>query len=118
MPQRVRDDRDIGTGSPLLLGREGPTKHWDGTDGILTIGADGLVSGYKQITAGKLTATVDIGGVDQGQNLIEAIFVSAVLGQTLTQFINNPTQVVDKTNVEWHQAYTEWALAAPKKYSA
>jgi len=93
-------------------------KHWDGSDGILTVGADGLVSGYKQIKAGKLTATVDIGGVDQGQNLIEAIFTSAVLGQSLTQFINNPTQVVDKTNVDWHQAYTEWALAAPKKYGA
>lgn len=91
-------------------------KHWNGKSGILTIGADGLVSGFKAIAAGKLTATVDIGGIDQGQNLIETIFSTVALGQTVTQLINNPTQVVDKSNVAWHQAYAEWALAAPKKY--
>nr|WP_296067996.1 sugar ABC transporter substrate-binding protein [uncultured Actinoplanes sp.] len=111
------ENEEMALGASQAIDTAG-LKHWDGKDGILTIGADGLVSGYKQIRAGKLTATVDIGGVDQGQNLIEAIFTSAVLGQTLTQFINNPTQVVDKTNVDWHQAYTEWALAAPKKYGA
>lgn len=111
------ENEEMALGASQAIDTAG-LKHWDGTDGILTIGADGLVSGYKQIKAGKLTATVDIGGVDQGQNLIEAIFASAVLGQSLTQFTNNPTQVVDKSNVDWHQAYTEWALAAPKKYAA
>ena len=91
-------------------------KHWDGKSGILTIGADGLVSGFDAIAKGKLTATVDIGGIDQGQNLIETIFATVALGQTVTQIINNPTQVVDKTNYAWHKAYAQWALAAPKKY--
>nr|AIS85759.1 putative rhizopine-binding ABC transporter protein [Verrucosispora sp. MS100047] len=111
------ENEEMALGASQAIDTAG-LKHWDGSGGILTIGADGLVSGYKQIRAGKLTATVDIGGVDQGQNLIEAIFVSAVLGQSVTQYINNPTQVVDHTNVDWHQAYTEWALAAPKKYGA
>ena len=91
-------------------------KHWDGKSGILTIGADGLVSGFDAIAAGKLTATVDIGGIDQGMNLIETIFATVALGQTVTQIINNPTQVVDKHNYAWHKAYAQWALSAPKKY--
>lgn len=110
------ENEEMALGASQAIDAAG-LKHWDGSSGILTIGADGLVSGYKQIRDGKLTATVDIGGVDQGQNLIEAIFSTAVLGQTVTQIINNPTQVVDKNNVDWHQAYTEWALAAPKKYA-
>jgi ribose transport system substrate-binding protein len=111
------ENEEMALGASQAIDTAG-LKHWDGKEGILTVGADGLVSGYKQIRAGKLSATVDIGGVDQGQNLIEAIFATAVLGQAVTQIINNPTQVVDKSNVDWHQAYTEWALAAPKKYGA
>ena len=111
------ENEEMALGASQAIDAAG-LKHWNGKEGILTIGADGLVSGYEQIRAGKLTATVDIGGVDQGQNLIEAIFDTVVLGQTVTQFINNPTQVVDKSNVDWHQAYTEWALNPPKKYGA
>lgn len=109
------ENEEMALGASQAIDAAG-LKHWDGTAGILTIGADGLVSGYKAIRDGKLTATVDIGGVDQGQNLIEAIFATAVLKQSVTQFVNNPTQVVDKSNVEWHDAYTKWALAVPKKY--
>lgn len=111
------ENEEMALGASQAIDEAG-LKHWDGKTGILTIGADGLISGYEAIRAGKLTATVDIGGVDQGQNLIEAIFATVVLDQTVTQIINNPTQVVDKTNVDWHQEYTEWALAAPKKYGA
>lgn len=111
------ENEEMALGASQAIDAAG-LKHWNGEEGILTIGADGLVSGYEQIRAGKLTATVDIGGVDQGQNLIEAIFDTVVLGQTVTQFINNPTQVVDKSNVDWHQAFTEWALNPPKKYGA
>ncbi len=111
------ENEEMALGASQAIDAAG-LKHWDGKEGILTIGADGLVSGYEQIRGGKLTATVDIGGVDQGQNLIKAIFATAVLDQTVTQIINNPTEVVDKSNVDWHQAYTEWALAAPKKYGA
>ncbi len=111
------ENEEMALGASQAIDTAG-LKHWDGKTGILTIGADGLVSGYQAIRAGTLTATVDIGGVDQGQNLIEAIFNTVVLGQSVTQIINNPTQVVDKSNVDWHEAYTKWALAAPKKYGA
>ena len=111
------ENEEMALGASQAIDEAG-LKHWDGKSGILTLGADGLVSGYKAIRAAKLTATVDIGGVDQGQNLIDAIFATAVLDETVTQIINNPTQVVDKANVDFHQAYTEWALAAPKKYGA
>ena len=49
-------------------------KPWDGKDGIITIGADGLKSGYESIKAGQLTATVEVGPVDQGRQSIETIF--------------------------------------------
>lgn len=111
------ENEEMALGASQAIDTAG-LKHWDGKTGILTIGADGLVSGYEAIRAGKLTATVDIGGIDQGQNLIEAIFNTVVLGQSVTQIINNPTQVVDKSNVDWHQAYTKWGLDAPKKYGA
>ena len=39
-------------------------KHWDGTEGIITIGADGLLSGMDSIRDGKLTATVDVNSVE------------------------------------------------------
>ncbi len=109
------ENEEMALGASQAIDAAG-LKHWNGKTGIVTIGADGLVSGFKAIAAGKLTATVDIGGIDQGQNLIEAIFADVALGQTLTQIINNPTQVVDKTNYKWHQAYAEWALATPRKY--
>lgn len=111
------ENEEMALGASQAIDAAG-LKHWDGSDGILTIGADGLMSGYQKIREKKLTATVNIGGVDQGQNLIEAIFQTVVLGQTVTQFINNPTQVVDLSNVAWHEAYTQWALDAPKTYSS
>lgn len=111
------ENEEMALGASQAIDAAG-LKHWDGSDGILTIGADGLMSGYQKIREKKLTATVNIGGVDQGQNLIEAIFQTVVLGQTVTQFINNPTQVVDLSNVAWHEAYTQWALDAPKTYGS
>lgn len=109
------ENEEMALGASQAIDAAG-LKHWNGKTGILTIGADGLVSGFKAIAAGKLTATVDIGGIDQGQNLIEAIFSTVVLGQSVTQIINNPTQVVDKSNYQWHQAYAQWALDTPRKY--
>jgi len=109
------ENEEMALGASQAIDTAG-LKHWDGKTGILTIGADGLVSGYKAIAAGKLTATVDIGGIDMGQLLIETIFKTVALGQTVTQILNTPTQVVDKSNVKWHQAYAQWALATPKKY--
>jgi ribose transport system substrate-binding protein len=89
-------------------------KHWDGKDGILTIGADGLRSGFEAIRKGRLTATVDVGGVDQGLEAIRTLFAHQLLGMTVDQVINVPTVVVDRSNIEMRDAYIAWALGAAK----
>jgi ribose transport system substrate-binding protein len=89
-------------------------KHWDGESGIITIGADGLRSGYEQIKEGAMTATVNVGPVDQGRQSIEAIFWNIVFGQVPPKVFNVRTQVVDKSNVDEPLAYVEWALGVPK----
>jgi ABC-type sugar transport system substrate-binding protein len=91
-------------------------KHWDGKGGIITIGADGLVSGMEAIKQGKLTATVDVNSVDMGHAMIAAIFAHEILGQQLDEFLRVPTAVVDKTNVDWHEAYIKEQLATSAKY--
>ena len=91
-------------------------KHWDGKDGIITIGADGLVSGMEAIRQGKLTATVDVNSVDMGHAMIAAIFAHEVLGQHLDEFLRVPTGVVDKSNVDWHESYIKEQLATSAKY--
>jgi ABC-type sugar transport system substrate-binding protein len=90
-------------------------KLWDGTDGIMTIGADGLKSGYDSIREGKLSATVNVGPVDMGREFIKAVFMSEVLGYTVDKIINVPTIVVDQTNVDIAEAYADWALATERK---
>ena len=89
-------------------------KHWDGKEGIITIGADGLKSGYEQIQAGQLTATVNVNPVDQGRWSIETIFWNLVLEYVPARVLNVRTLVVDKTNVEEPLAYATWALGVPK----
>jgi ribose transport system substrate-binding protein len=89
-------------------------KHWDGKEGIITIGADGLKSGYEQIKAGQLTATVNVNPVDQGRWSIETIFWNLVLEYVPARVLNVRTLVVDKTNVEEPLAYVTWALGVPK----
>jgi ABC-type sugar transport system substrate-binding protein len=42
-------------------------KTWDGKEGIVIIGADGLKSGYESIKQNQLTATVSVGPVEQGR---------------------------------------------------
>ncbi|MCY9697995.1 sugar ABC transporter substrate-binding protein [Paenibacillus alginolyticus] len=85
-------------------------KLWDGKEGIITIGADGLKSGYESISKGKLTATVNVGPVDMGREFIKAVFMNEVLGYTVDKILNVPTAVVDKSNVDVAAAYTDWAL--------
>jgi ribose transport system substrate-binding protein len=89
-------------------------KPWDGKDGIITIGADGLKSGYESIKAGQLTATVEVGPVDQGRQSIETIFWNLIFDRVPPKVFNVRTQVVDKTNVEEPLAYVTWALGVPK----
>jgi ABC-type sugar transport system substrate-binding protein len=88
--------------------------HWDGKKGIITIGADGLKSGYESIEAGRLTATVNVNPVEQGRQSIQTIFDSLVLGYTVDRVINVPTIVVHKDNVDESKTYVEWALDQPK----
>jgi ABC-type sugar transport system substrate-binding protein len=88
-------------------------KPWDGKSGIITIGADGLKSGFESIKQGQLTATVSVGAVDQGRQSIETIFWNVVFGQVPPKVFNVRTQVVDKSNVDEPLAYVSWALTVP-----
>ena len=55
-------------------------KPWDGKEGIVIIGADGLKSGFESIKQNQLTATVSVGPVEQGRQSIETIFWNVVYG--------------------------------------
>jgi ABC-type sugar transport system substrate-binding protein len=109
------ENEDMALGASQAIDARG-LKHWDGQDGIITIGADGLVSGMEAIKAGKLTATVDVNSIEMGETMIETLFAHEVLGQDVNLFVRIPTDVVDKTNVEWHQAIIQEALAADAQY--
>jgi ABC-type sugar transport system substrate-binding protein len=109
------ENEDMALGASQAVDARG-LRQWDGKQGIVVIGADGLVSGMESIRAGKLTASIDVGSVDQGMTFIDTVFHNAVLGESVGKVIDVPTRVVDKTNVDSAQAYMKWALAAPKTY--
>lgn len=96
------------------LGRE----HWDpeSGQGILTIGADGLATGFKAIRENRLTGTIYVGTNEQGVGLINTIFYNHLLGMSVDRIQNQPTAVVDERNVDIFAAYTEWALNPPETY--
>jgi ABC-type sugar transport system substrate-binding protein len=87
---------------------------WDGKKGIIVIGADGLKSGYESIQQGQLTATINVGPVEQGRQSIQTIFWNIVQGYVPPKVQDVRTLVVDKTNVEEPLAYVNWALSVPK----
>lgn len=107
------ENEEMALGAAQAIDAQG-LQHWDGNQGIITIGADGLESGYEAIKAGKFTATVDVGPVDHGLESIRTIFDSLLLGYTVDRIINVPTTVVDKSNVEPALAYVQWALDGPE----
>jgi ribose transport system substrate-binding protein len=107
------ENEEMALGASQAIDAKG-LKHWDGRKGILTIGADGLRSGFQAIRKGRLTATVDVGGVDQGLEVIRTLFAHQVLGMAVQPVTNVPTVVVDKTNVTPRDAYIAWALGGPK----
>jgi len=109
------ENEDMALGALQAVEAAG-LKVWDGTDGIVIIGADGLVSGMDSIIAGKLTATIDVGSVDQGRTFIDTIFHSVVLGESVGKFIEVPTRVVTKRNVAAAQAYIKNGLKPSKSY--
>lgn len=109
------ENEDMALGASQAIDAAG-LKHWDGNEGIITIGADGLVSGMESIKAGKLTATVDVNSTAIGEQMIETLFAHEVLGMAVSQFVRVPTDVVDKQNVDWHQASLKANLAGPGEY--
>jgi ribose transport system substrate-binding protein len=109
------ENEDMALGASQAIDQAG-LKQWDGKDGIITVGADGLVSGMNAIKEGKLTATVDVGPVDTGLRLVETMFANKVLGYAVAPKVYVPTKVVDKTNVDIPLAYLNWAVNAPKTY--
>lgn len=103
------ENEEMAQGAAQAIEARG-LKHWDGHKGIITIGADGLKSGYEYIRKGKLTATVNVGPVDQGREFIMAVFMHEALGYCVDKIINVSTTVVDMSNVDIAAAYTDWAL--------
>ena len=109
------ENEDMALGASQAIDLAG-LKHWDGSKGIITIGADGLISGMDSIRQGKLSATVDVNSVDMGTTMVDTLFDHEILGMTVAQFISVPTVVVDKTNVDWAEAKIAASQAGPGKY--
>jgi ribose transport system substrate-binding protein len=109
------ENEDMALGAAQAIDARG-LKHWDGSQGIITIGADGLVSGMEAIKVGKLTATVDVNSIGMGTTMIDTLVAHEVLGQDVAQFVRIPTSVVDKSNVQWHEAFLKEALGTSAKY--
>ncbi len=109
------ENEDMALGASQAIDLAG-LSHWDGESGIITIGADGLISGMDSIRDGKLTATVDVNSVEIGTTMIDTLFNHEILGMSVSPFISVPTVVVDSTNVDWAQAKIAAALAGPGKY--
>lgn len=107
------EDMALGASQAIDLAN---LKHWDGTDGIITIGADGLISGMDSIRDGKLTATVDVNSIEMGTTMIDTLFQHEVLGMSVSQFIRIPTVVVDKANVDWAEGLIADAMAGSGSY--
>jgi len=87
-------------------------QHWNGESGIVTIGADGLQSGFQAIRDGRLSATISVGAVGQGLKMVEMAVAIKALGQTVPKVNNVPVQLVTKDNVDGVEALQAWALTA------
>jgi len=109
------ENEDMALGASQAIDLAG-LKHWDGSEGIITIGADGLISGMDSIRDGKLTATVDVNSVEMGIMMIDTLFQHEVLGMSVAQFIRIPTVVVDQSNVDWAEGIIADAMAGPGSY--
>lgn len=109
------EDMALGASAAIDSAR---LKHWDGKSGIITIGADGLVSGMEEIKKGNLTATVNVGYADMGRTMIRTMFAHKVLGMDVAKFIRVPTVVVDKKNVDIFLAQIKAEIATGIKYQS
>jgi ABC-type sugar transport system substrate-binding protein len=109
------ENEDMALGAAQAVDARG-LKHWDGTKGVVIIGADGLVSGMEAIRAGKMTASIDVGSVDMGREFIDMIFQSIALENAVPKIRWVPTRLVTKENVDTAEAYLKWSLKPAKKY--
>jgi ABC-type sugar transport system substrate-binding protein len=109
------ENEDMALGASQAVDAAG-LKQWDGSEGVVVVGADGLISGMEAIKAGKLTASVDVGSVDQGRAFIDAVFRRVVLGEHVAKIIEVPTRVVTKDNVDAAKAYIEGNMNPAKTY--
>jgi ribose transport system substrate-binding protein len=87
-------------------------QHWDGNGGIITIGADGLQSGFEAIRQGRLSATISVGGVGQGLTMMEMLVSHRYMGKVVADVNNVPVTLVTKDNVDQTEALQAWALDA------
>ena len=109
------ENEDMALGASQAIDLAG-LKHWDGTEGIITIGADGLISGMDSIRDGKLSATVDVNSIEMGTTMIDTLFQHEVLEMSVSQFIRIPTVVVDEANVDWAEGLIADAMAGSGSY--
>lgn len=109
------ENEDMALGASQAVAAAG-LKQWDGSDGIVIIGADGLLSGMDAIREGGLTATVDVNSVDNGRQMIDTVFQSIVLGNFVPKINNITTHLVTKENVEVRAAYINSVMSPPKTY--
>ena len=105
------ENEEMALGASQAIDSLGMT-HWNGTEGIITIGADGLQSGFKAIREGRLSATISVGGVGQGLTLVEVAFAIRALGMTAPKVNNVPVLLVEAANVDAVDALQAWALGA------
>jgi ribose transport system substrate-binding protein len=109
------ENEDMALGASQAVDAAG-LKQWDGTQGIVIVGADGLLSGMDAIRNGKLTASVDVNSVDNAIQMIDIAFQSVVLGNYVPKIANVATHLVTKDNVDAYAAYINGIMSPPKKY--
>ncbi len=109
------ENEDMALGASQAVDAAG-LKQWDGSQGIVIVGADGLLSGMEAIRNGKLTASVDVNSVDNGTKMIDTAFQSVVLGNYVPKISNITTHLVTKDNVDTYAAYINGIMSPPKKY--
>ncbi|NJC21513.1 ribose transport system substrate-binding protein [Arthrobacter pigmenti] len=109
------ENEDMALGASQAVDAAG-LKQWDGTEGIVIVGADGLLSGMDSIRNGKLTASVDVNSVDNGRRMIDVAFQSIVLGNNVPKISNITTHLVTKDNVDAYEAYINGVMSPPRTY--
>ncbi|HEX3204000.1 MAG TPA: sugar ABC transporter substrate-binding protein [Nitrospiraceae bacterium] len=109
------ENEDMALGASQAVDAAG-LKQWDGSTGIVIVGADGLLSGMDAIRSGKLTASVDVNSVDNGIHMIDIAFQAIVLKNYVPKISNITTHLVTKDNVDAYAAYINGIMSPPKKY--